>query len=179
MKKVYVASKNPVKIKAAEEGFQRMFPKETFTYEGVSVPSGVSDQPLSNEETYTGALNRARNAQEAHADGDFWVGMEGGITDTEHGMESFAWMVVIGSEGRIGKARSATFYLPPQVAELIRAGKELGDADDVVFGMQNSKQKNGSVGILTQDVITRASFYIEALIFALIPFKNKELYPPA
>ena len=31
MKKIIVASKNPVKINAALNGFQKMFPEETFT----------------------------------------------------------------------------------------------------------------------------------------------------
>ena len=53
---------------------------------------------------------------------------------------------------------------------------ELGDADDVIFGRTNSKQGNGSVGILTADVITRTIFYQQAILLALIPFKNSNLY---
>ena len=59
---IVVASHNPVKIQAAVHGFQRMFPDEEFTVQNVSVPSGVSRQPLSNAETLQGALNRARQA---------------------------------------------------------------------------------------------------------------------
>jgi non-canonical (house-cleaning) NTP pyrophosphatase len=54
---------------------------------------------------------------------------------------------------------------------------ELGEADDVYFGLSNSKQANGAVGLLTGNVLTRASFYEQAVIFALIPFKNPDLYP--
>jgi non-canonical (house-cleaning) NTP pyrophosphatase len=76
----------------------------------------------------------------------------------------------------IGKGRTGTFLLPPAVAELIRQGKELGAADDIVFGRLNSKQDNGAVGLLTDDVIDRAQLYEHAMILALIPFKNKALY---
>lgn len=55
-------------------------------------------------------------------------------------------------------------------------GKELGEADDLVFGQTNSKQANGAVGILTDNVLTRTTFYEPAVILALIPFKNPELY---
>jgi non-canonical (house-cleaning) NTP pyrophosphatase len=33
--------------------------------------------------------------------------------------------------------------------------KELGEADDIVFGITNSKQANGAVCILTGDILTR------------------------
>ena len=59
----------------------------------------------------------------------------------------------------------------------MRQGLELGQADDIVFGRSNSKQANGAVGILTDDVIDRAQLYEPAVIFALIPFKNPDLYP--
>ena len=62
------------------------------------------------------------------------------------------------------------------VVDLINQGKELGEADDIVFGHSNSKQKNGAVGILTGNLIDRTQFYVEAMILALIPFLNKEIY---
>jgi non-canonical (house-cleaning) NTP pyrophosphatase len=56
--RLIIASTNPVKVQSALHGFRLMFPDETFTTEGVSVPSGVSDQPMTDEETLQGALNR-------------------------------------------------------------------------------------------------------------------------
>jgi len=79
MKKIIVASENPVKIKATLIGFEKMFPDEKFTISGVSVPSGVSNQPRSDEESLTGSLNRANNAQASYLKADFWVGMEAGV----------------------------------------------------------------------------------------------------
>lgn len=62
------------------------------------------------------------------------------------------------------------------IIELIKEGKELGEADDIVFQRNNSKQENGAVGILTGDVVDRTKCYTEAVILALIPFKNVNLY---
>ena len=76
----------------------------------------------------------------------------------------------------VGKGRSGTFFLPPKIAELIRQGKELGEADDIVFERTNSKQENGAVGILTDGVVDRTKYYTEAVVLALIPFKNERLY---
>jgi inosine/xanthosine triphosphatase len=176
MKKIVVGSKNQLKIDAAVDGFRKMFPDEACEGFGVSAASGVSDQPTGEEETYTGAFNRAQNALKEMPEADFGVGIEGGIEERDGEMLSYAWIVVCSKDGKVGKGRSGTFVLPPPVAELVRQGKELGDADDIVFGKTNSKQANGAVGLLTGDVLVRRSFYTDAAVLAWIPFKNKKLY---
>ncbi len=175
MKKIIVASKNPVKIQAALQGFQEMFPSEVFEAEGISVASGVSDQPMGNAETFLGASNRVQAAQQAMPNADYWIGIEGGNIATENAMEVMAW-IVIRTATRTGKARTAGFFLPPRVIELVEQGYELGEADDIVFGVANSKQTGGSSGLLTDNVMTRLRFYVPAVILALIPFKKQELY---
>jgi inosine/xanthosine triphosphatase len=174
MPSIVVASTNPVKIGAALEGFRQMFPSQTFTAQGISVPSGVSDQPMSDAETQRGALNRVANVRAEAPDADYWVGIEGGIEERGDQLEAFAWIVVMDG-ARTGKSRTATFYLPEEAARLIRQGMELGHADDVVFGRSNSKQQNGSVGLLTGDAVDRTAYYLQAVILALIPFKNPTL----
>lgn len=175
MKTIVVASRNPVKIQAALGGFQAMFREEEFQAVPVTVPSNVSDQPMSSIETLAGARQRAENAYAAYPKADYWVGIEGGVEEMGEELTGFAW-VVIRSAALLGKGRTATFFIPNQVADLVRLGKELGEADDIVFGRSNSKQENGAVGILTGDVIDRARLYETAVVLALIPFKNPELY---
>jgi inosine/xanthosine triphosphatase len=172
--KLVVASTNPVKIQSALDGFHKMFPDRRFTASGITVPSGVNAQPMTSEETLQGALNRASTARDLIADADYWIGIEGGVEERGGEMEVFAWVVILSREG-IGKSRTATFYLPQELTRLVRQGVELGEADDVVFGRSNSKQQNGSVGLLTEDVVTRTTYYEQAVILALIPFKNKQL----
>jgi len=176
MKKLVVASKNPVKIAAVRDGFRKMFPEETFLLDGVSVTSGVRDQPMSDAETMEGAWNRAHRAADAAPDADFWIGIEGGVEDNAEELESFAWVMIKSCEGKIGKGRSSAFFLPQKVAELVRQGKELGEADDIVFARTNSKQENGAVGLLTHNAIDRTHYYTDAVILALIPFVNAALY---
>jgi inosine/xanthosine triphosphatase len=176
MKKIVVASKNPVKLSATLSGFQRMFPNEEFEIEGISAESGVSDQPMSDDETLKGARNRVANARTIQPNADYWVGLEGGIEKKDSDMEAFAWMAIESKSGLTGKGRTGVFFLPPKVAGLIESGMELGEADDVVFGRTNSKQEGGAIGLLTDNVIDRASYYTDAIIFALIPFKNPEYY---
>lgn len=176
MKKVIVASTNPVKINTTEIGFKKMFPEINFSFEGVAAESGVSAQPMSEEETLRGATNRAENAKGIAPNADYWVGIEGGLEEINSGTEAFAWVVVISKDGLIGRGKTGSYFLPEKIVELIKEGKELGEADDIVFGRVNSKQSNGSVGILTGDVLTRTTYYEPAVILALIPFKNPDLY---
>ena len=173
--KIAVASKNPVKIEAVREAFSNCFPSG-FEIEGFSVPSGVSDQPLGNKETRKGAKNRAAKLKDKKPGYDYYVGIEGGVAMQNGKMIAFAWMAVLTNKN-IGLARTASFFLPMRVAELVLAGYELGDADDMVFKKENSKQENGAVGLLTNDVVVRKTLYKQAIILALIPFLNPEFYP--
>jgi len=174
MIKIVVASKNPVKLNAVKEGLS-VFLNEPIDLLAVAVASGVSDQPMSDMETLEGAETRVKNAQSQFPDFDFYVGIEGGVEESISGLIAFAW-VVISHGKKIGRARTAGFFLPPQVARLVHEGMELGDADDIVFSKQNSKQQNGAVGLLTNDIITRKSLYMPAVQMAFIPFLNPELY---
>jgi len=172
LKKVVIASKNPVKIEATKAGFQRMFPSLSFDFEGLSVSSNVSDQPMSHEETKEGASNRAQNAKLDFPNADFWVGIEGGVHQDEFGMQAFAW-VVVQSCDKTSQAQTAVFYLPEPIAKMVKEGIELGEADDIYFGRSNSKQKDGAVGILTKGEIDRKAYYEHAMVMVLIPFANE------
>jgi len=176
LKKVIVASTNPVKVEAAKIGFDKMFPDERFNVKGVSVPSDVSEQPMSSNETLMGATNRAHNVSKLVTEADYWIGVEGGVEDVNEELEVFAWVVVKARNGKIGRGKTGSFFLPRKIAALVRTGMELGEADDIVFGRTNSKQANGAIGLLTDDALTRTTYYEPAVIMALIPFKNEILY---
>lgn len=169
---VIVASLNPAKINAVKSAFSAVFPQQSFDFVGVSVPSGVAEQPITNAETHQGARNRVAHAKQAQPQGDFYVGLEAGIEDAT----TFAWMV-IESDTQRGESRSASMMLPPKVADQLSQDVELGTVMDHVFGTTNIKQKGGAIGVLTQHQLTRSSVYHQALIMALIPFINPDHYP--
>lgn len=172
--KIIVASTNPVKLDCARIGFSRVFPMALLDVQGVRVSSGVADQPMSDAETLLGATNRAQNARAVHPDADYWVGIEGGLEMVGGELFAFAW-IVAQRHALTGRSRTSSFALPEEVAALVNKGYELGHADDAVFGRSNSKQGNGSVGLLTGDLIDRTAFYSEAMVLALIPFINPTL----
>ena len=130
MKTIALASHNPVKIQATLNAFQRMFPGEHFEIDGLSVSSGVPEQPMSDTETLQGAIQRAKNAAAMLPEADYWVGIEGGVEDVAipadispamaPAMAAFAW-VVVRSGDCVGKARTGTFFLPAPVAPLFES----------------------------------------------------------
>ncbi|MFW0964538.1 inosine/xanthosine triphosphatase [Vibrio parahaemolyticus] len=170
--KVVIASLNPAKINAVKSAFQSAFPQQAFEFVGISVPSEVADQPMTNEETHRGALNRVKNAKVEMPTADLYVGLEAGI----EGNVTFAWMV-IESDTHRGESRSASLMLPPEVLAQLADANELGDVMDKVFGTENVKQKGGAISLLTQNQLTRRSVYHQALILALIPFTNPDHFP--
>jgi len=177
LKKVIIASSNPVKVNAARDGFTSMFPGEEFIFTGIKLQHSINPQPMSSIETLNGAEERVRLCREFFEDADYWVGIEGGVDFEEEQMIAYAW-IVIQTRELSGKARTGSFTLPEKVAQLVREGKELGHADDIVFNRQNSKQENGAVGLLTRNIIDRRKYYEHAVVLALIPFLNPEYYPP-
>ena len=174
MIKIIVASKNPVKINAAKVGFEAML-NDTVEASGVSIPSGVSDQPLTDDETRKGSELRAKGAKENYPDAHFWVGIEGGVDKLNGVIHTFGWITIL-SKNKQGQARSATIPLPNAVEAGLQKGEELGDINDRLFHKDNSKQKGGTSGILTHGVMDRLELYRHAMVLALIPFVNKALY---
>jgi inosine/xanthosine triphosphatase len=165
--RVAVGSTNPVKVGAARAVMARL--AADVEVKGVSVPSGVPDQPWGDEETIRGALARARAARDA-VDADLGVGIEGGVVEGPAGtVRTCAWVAAVTRDGREGIGGSLAMTLPPDVAGLVRGGMELGHAMDTLTGGHNVKQGAGAVGILTRGLVTRQQAYEAIIAYALAP----------
>lgn len=164
---VAVGSKNRVKIAAVESVLTRAGWNATIT--GIDVPSGVPDQPMGDDETIRGARNRAIAARR-QLDADLGVGIEGGCVETEHGMSTCAWVVVVDRNDRASVGGSLHMPLPKRVADLVQNGVELGHAIDRISGELDTKQGAGAVGFLTAGLVDRQRAYEPLVAYALSPF---------
>jgi inosine/xanthosine triphosphatase len=177
--RIAIASGNPVKRRATIEAACVAFGRDDIEACIVEVSSGVPEQPVGDDQTLLGARTRAQAARAAMPDADLWVGLEGGVVEREGVLECLAWSVVLGTDGTgaliRGESRTATFALPIEIADLVRAGVELGEATDRVFGTTDTKRGTGTVGPLTGGVIDRVAFYAHATVLALVPFRNAGL----
>lgn len=175
--RIAVASTNPVKIDAARRGLSLVLPPDA-VIEIAATPadSGVSAQPFGDDETLRGALTRANGALAAAPAVDFGLGIEGGVRAAGDDLFCIAWCAIVSRAGEVGIANAGDFLLPPRVAELVRAGVELGHADDIVFGRVNSKHADGAIGVLTAGRISRVDYYAPMIARAYVRFLNPALY---
>jgi inosine/xanthosine triphosphatase len=225
--RVAVGTSNPAKLRAVEQALRRAIRRNVtddstaatsdleVIVQGFDVESGVSNQPFGNDETRTGARNRAVSAYRAYRQSQqvaphLAIGLEGGLEwVVSDGLENadgknnghlycMAWIVLYGRRTAatvqalacadteyyvgdkkpiFGQAKTAMFPIPDSVANHVKEGLELGEADDLVFRRVNSKHQSGTVGILTDDLIDRSAYYEHAILLALSPWIRPNLFP--
>ena len=170
---VAAGTTNPAKLKPVYLVIAQVF--GVGKIQGLSVPSGVREQPIGEEETELGAINRAKAALAGVPGASWGVGLEGGVRFGHHGCFLFGAVAVTDGQ-RLEVGRTAELRLPPDVAERIQAGEELGPIMDGLTGVQNIKQKAGTVGFLTNGLLSRADVWQMGLTLALAPFLHAELF---
>lgn len=173
MRKISVGSKNPVKITAVENVVKKIWPNAEIM--ATEVSHGISEQPTSDDEAIKGATNRAElSLQKTGA--DLGVGLEGCTVDTKYGMFLSGWVVAVDKKGKVGIGCGGRLLLPEKVASEVRRGKEVGPVMDKFIGDDNIKQKQGAVGILTNNLLPRTASFEKSIIFALAKFINPNYY---
>jgi len=161
-----VGSTNPAKVEAVRRALARLAPGcETVA---VDVPSGIGAMPLDESATREGALARARAALD-RTGADVAFGLEGGaVLDGDRAWLT-AHVVAVTREGSIGEAAWAA-------AKRLRAGEELGDVIDDLFGAKESKRQSGAIGLLTDGFVSRTDAFADLVAMACASFLHPDLY---
>jgi inosine/xanthosine triphosphatase len=172
--RIGVGSGNPAKVEPVREVAEALFPgAEVFARE---VGSGVREQPLSEQETLRGALNRARGIVKAD-EAVLGVGIEGGIASVGGVHFGFTWVAVVDREGRTGLGSSARFEIPDRIAREVLAGRPLGEVVAELSGRPGIAREEGAMGLLSGGHVTRRSATVQALHFAFARFAGgRELW---
>jgi len=172
--KVAVGSRNPVKIKAVENVFRRVYGE--VSVEAVKAHPGVPSQPF-GAETITGAINRAKSAF-AREKFDLGVGIEAGLFkisgEAELTVDVQYCAIYDGSWLTLGCGSG--FEYPPAVLDEVLAGKEVGDVMSRVAGIEDLGEKQGAIGFLSRGMLTRTQLTEQGVLMALIPRMNPHLY---
>lgn len=176
---IVVGSINPVKIQAVKRVVTAIW-SEAEVY-GVAAESGVSLQPMTDEETMHGSMNRAKNAldsslqleknqkkskvqvknQELTAKNQVLaIGLEGGVFETSTGeMWNTVWISIVDDQGRTVSVNGSRFIIPKDIADGIRAGKEMGLVMDELLGQEHTNHKEGFIGYMTTNIVDREGEY--------------------
>jgi inosine/xanthosine triphosphatase len=169
--KIAVGSRNPVKVKAVENTFSRLY--GIVEVVGVPARSGVPAQPF-GEETITGAINRAKSAYAAEKF-DYGVGIEAGLFRVgEFTIDLQYCAIYDGSWLTLGCGSG--FEYPSIVLDEVLSGKEVGDVMSGVTGIENLGEKEGAIGFLSKGMLTRTRLTEQSVFMALIPRLNPHMY---
>lgn len=171
--KIAIGSKNPVKFAAVRDGLIEAFPYAEFI--PVEVDSTVSAQPIGDEETSKGAITRAKEALK-NTDSDLGVGLEGGVKETAHGMMGTVWCAIVDKNGKVSLGGGLNYHIPWEVERMIKSGIELGRATDILTKQENTKHREGAIGILTGGLIDRKKAYESLVRLATTKFMRPEFY---
>ena len=173
--KILVGSKNPVKVEGAKNAFELYF--QNVEVEGVSVSSGVPEQPV-NEEIYLGAKNRALNlmeyAKNNNIEADYFAAVESGMTNMYGKYLITNIAVIIDKNGYESFGTSEGFPVPNKYIEEIKE-KTLSSVMTKLSNVDEIGKKYGGVYFLTKKT-TRADLSRNAFIMALTQFVNGDIW---
>lgn len=103
--KIAIGTKNRAKTQAVQK-IVTMYIKKAIVFESVSVNSDVSEQPMSDEETRQGAMNRAK-ATLTVTDAQIGFGLEGGVKMLDGVMYLCNWAALATKAGQVYTAAGA------------------------------------------------------------------------
>lgn len=170
--KILIGTHNRAKTKAVQTISRMYYPEAIF--ENIEVPSLVSDQPMSQEETRQGAINRASQLME-NSNALFGIGLEGGVTEIDGQMYICNWGALATQEGEVFTATGAGIPLPKELAEQLLAGAELGPVMDVYTNKNEIRHDEGAIGVFTNGLVNRSTMFehIMLLLIGQFEFSSK------
>lgn len=173
--RVAVGSDNPVKVEAVKLAAQRLYGQADVR--GFAVASGVAEQPF-EEETWSGASTRAREALARWPEADLGVGLEAGLFDREAvgGLLDIQVCVVLDHAGRFTYGHGPGFSYPADISEELRKGASVGEVVGRVSGIDDIGKKDGAVGWLSRGHVTRTQLTEPAVLMAFLPRLRPEIY---
>ncbi len=173
--KVIICTTNPIKIEATKMAFESYFDNIEYEMFDMKPYREVLDQPMSRKETLDSALSRIKIIEKDYS-ADYYVSLEGGVDKDNFGAFLTGYVVIKKKKnGKISVSGGYRMPIPSIIFDklLNKEEKELGLIIDSLAGIKNTKQKNGAIGLFTDNKLTRSGIFYEMVLLALIPFVNK------
>ncbi|MGN1402646.1 MAG: DUF84 family protein [Bacillus sp. (in: firmicutes)] len=167
--RIGIGSRNPAKVSAVSAV---ALPEDKVT--AIDAPSGVSNQPFSDEETLQGAIQRATYCVE-EAQMDIGIGLEGGVVETPRGLFLCNWGALIIKDEEPIVAGGARIPLPEPVALQLLNGKELGPVMEEYTKKIDVRKKEGAIGVFTDEYLTRSDMFehVTKMLFGQYHYRQR------
>ncbi|MGG4166181.1 DUF84 family protein [Rossellomorea vietnamensis] len=153
---IAIGTTNPAKVQAIQKAFGEQYNEVQF--ECLKTESRVSEQPMTDQETIEGALNRAKNVLK-ETDSDVGIGLEGGVSESLYGMFVCNWGALVDRQGNEIIGGGARISLPAEITRELKKGKELGPLMDEYTQRTGIRKKEGAVGVFTNGLVTRETMF--------------------
>jgi inosine/xanthosine triphosphatase len=171
MMRVAVGSMSDSKLQAVKLGLVLLSPDLLYgdwTAIGVDVQSGVSDQPMSDEETIEGATNRALRALD-QSEADIAFGLESGLQEgvNDSGWFGTGWVAVVNRQFKFGMASTFRIAIPSKLMEHVLAGDEMAVACEKFYKVKDGKADGTSdAELITHGRLSKISMYRDTVVAA-------------
>jgi inosine/xanthosine triphosphatase len=183
--KVCVGSLNPTKVNAVKIAFEKYFNK--FEIFKIKADSRVPNQPIGIDQIIKGAKNRAEQAlnyfnnKKQMKSSIFGIGIEAGLVKVPFAKTKymdFQFCVIMDKNRNITLGSGIAFEYPQMVINEIFSNQEseIGTIMGKLANNLNLKNEAGAISFLSKNVIVRTEILTQAVICALLPWINKELY---
>jgi inosine/xanthosine triphosphatase len=164
---VYVATRNPVKLRAVRDAFVEWFDECDVDVRAVDPTPRLPEQPLDGQ-VGRGAIARAKIAVEPN-DADRGVGVEAGLIRLP---ESDRWLsvqvcAIADREGRISLGLGPGYELPQALREAAVAGTPLRDALRSNLSIDDAEDR-GAIYYLSDERLDRYEITLAAVRMALV-----------
>ncbi len=174
--KIVLTTENKAKISAVKDVIDYLFKSHEYELMAIELESD-GPEPMGEESLIKAIKANIRRAQEIVVDGDYYIGMEGGIVDRIEYLEEVACVIVEDlKNNQIGISKAASFQIPPVISKDVREGSPFAEAVEKYFKVKNIKQEGGFVSILTKGLVSKKELYSQPLAIAFSKVLNKEWY---
>ena len=147
---VAIGSTNPIKIQAV---------KNVLNHDHIRIVSclavsHVRPQPLSDEETKQGAINRAKDCLEK-TQASLAIGLEAGIVFLSAECYLCHWGALVDRKQNVYSTNGPLILLPKHYRELLLNGQNLEEIMHHSTGIQKLGAKQGAIGVFTDNRLDR------------------------
>lgn len=146
--KIIVGSKNEHKVNAVRQAAKEFF--TDFEVMGIKTSSGVSEKPIGDDETLTGAMNRADAGRQTHPDATYTIGLESGFNTVLGETYVSNWCTITNKNGTVVNVAGIQFKKP--------------DASGPM----------GFIGVVSNNALTRQDIIEQLVRDAFILMRSKE-----
>ena len=167
MNTILLGTTNETKFKIIKD-----FIKDSYNIVPVNVDSGISDQPLDEETTIQGAINRAKQATHKMQNYEFSIGLEGGLSKINGIYCLVCVSAIVDKKDNVYIGVSDKLPLPKEVSKRVFRGEQFGEV--IREFMKNTKETAPEFLDHIQELIERKKSFTSAFRTSFLTYKFKK-----